>query len=68
MKHNNEELNIEFTQEHEINKSLPFLTITKLDFKIHSEHTNKNDFYTCFSQKIKSGLAIGFYLRCFLNM
>lgn len=62
MKHNNEELNIEFTQEHEINKSLTFLTITKLDFKIHREHTNKNDFYTYFSQKIKSGLAIGFYL------
>ena len=64
--------NIQFINEDETNKTLPYLVIllhynnNELKFSVHCKSTNKNNlinFYYHHVNKIKSGILIGFYLK-----
>ena len=65
---------IQFTLEKEDNMSLPFLdtlimrTEDGLKFKVYRKRTNKEDyihFHSAHSNRVKSGVVIGFYLRAY---
>ena len=66
---------IQFTVEHEVDKKLPFLDIMirrkdngTASFSVYRKATNKNDlihYYSAHSDRIKSGVIIGFFLRAF---
>ena len=65
-------MNIQFTIEVENERKLPFLDMLivrsedKLKFKVYRKETNKEDlihFYSAHSDRVKSGIIIGFYLR-----
>ena len=65
---------IQFTMENEHNMSISFLdtlimrTENGLQFKVYRKETNKEDyihFYSAHSDRIKSGVVIGFYLRAY---
>ena len=65
---------IQFTIEREADMSLPFLdllimrTEDGLKFKVYRKKTNKEDyihFYSAHSNRVKSGVVIGFYLRAY---
>ena len=63
---------IQFTIEKERNDQMPFLdtciikTESGFKFKVHRKPTNKEDyvhFYSGHSERVKSGIVIGFFLR-----
>ena len=65
---------VQFTVEHEKNGSLPFLDTSieraeaKFKFKVYRKPTNKEDYvhyYSGHSERVKSGVVIGFFLRAF---
>ena len=65
---------IQFTMENEHDMSISFLdtlimrTENGLRFKVYRKETNKEDyihFYSAHSDRIKSGVVIGFYLRAY---
>ena len=69
---NNVEPVIQFTTEEEVNAQIPFLDTLilkdggKLKFKVYRKPTSKNDmvhYFSAHSQRIKSGVVIGFFLR-----
>ena len=68
------DMNIQFTIEVENERKLPFLDMLiirsedKLKFKVYRKQTNKEDlihFYSAHSDRMKSGIIIGFYLRAY---
>ena len=65
---------VQFTVEMEHNQQIAFLdtciirTETCFKFKVHRKPTNKEDyvhFYSSHSERVKSGIVIGFFLRAF---
>ena len=65
---------IQFTLEVENDRCLPFLDAmivrndNELKFKVYRKETNREDyvhFYSSHSDRVKSGILIGFYLRAF---
>ena len=66
--------NVKFTIELEEERKLAFLdtciirTNTCFKFKVHRKPTNREDyvhFYSAHSERVKSGIVIGFFLRAF---
>jgi len=64
--------NVQFTIETERNDTIPFLDTcivkaeNRLKFKVYRKPTNKEDyvhFYSAHSDRVKSGIIIGFFLR-----
>ena len=71
---NEVDANIQFTIEVEKDRSLPFLDVlimrtdSGLRFKVYRKDTNKEDYihyYSAHSERVKSGIVIGFYLRAY---
>ena len=65
---------VQFTKEVEKEEMMPFLdtsivrTKEKFKFKVYRKPTNKEDyvhFYSAHSDRVKSGIVIGFFLRAF---